>query len=51
MVREAEEAGELGMVFMHFKNDPYETDYVIFKAEHFLRFLGWAKEGAAQERE
>lgn len=50
-VQEADDAGEIGLVYLHWLNAKYEEDdYVIFKTRHFLRLLELAKLGAAMER-
>ena len=45
--REAEDAGEIGACFIHWKNGDYQDDYVVLKSEHFINFLELAKVGSA----
>lgn len=49
-IREADDAKEIGAVFIHWMNGSYEQDdYVILSSEHFLRLLELAKIGSAVE--
>jgi hypothetical protein len=50
-VKEAEDVGEIGVLYVHWANANYEhDDYVILKNAHFLRFLELAKIGHAVEQ-
>jgi hypothetical protein len=48
--KEAEEAGEIGCVVFHFKNDSHENNYYIWGAKHAVRIIELAKLGALVER-
>lgn len=50
MVDEADLSGAIGLVYLKWKGEKFDDDYVIFKAAHFYRFLEWAKVGATQEK-
>lgn len=48
MFREAEDAGEVGACYIHWKNADYtQDDYVVLKSKHFLEFLELAKVGSS----
>lgn len=47
--KEADLIGAIGLVYLHWVGANYNDDYVIFKAEHFYRWLDLARTGAAME--
>lgn len=47
--REAEEAGEIGCVAFHFKNEPHEKIYYIWEGAHATRLVELAKLGVLVE--
>jgi hypothetical protein len=47
MIREAETAGQLGILDVHFKGESYGHDLIVMKAAHFQQFLEDAKAGRA----
>lgn len=49
MVGEAEAQGAIGCVYLHWKGEKFEDDYVIFKSEHFFRLMELARLGASME--
>ena len=49
MVAEAERSGAIGLVYLHWKGNDFSDDYVIFRSEHFFRFLEAAKRGWREE--
>jgi hypothetical protein len=58
-MKEADDQGEIGVVWIHFLNDQYDEDFVAFmddkgdafivRSRHFVRLLNLAKLGAVVE--
>lgn len=47
MIREAETAGQLGLLDVHFKGESYDHDLVVMRLSDFKQFLEDAKAGRA----
>lgn len=50
MVKEADNANEIGALWLHFKGQALENGYLIMQAKHWTRFLELAKLGATMEK-
>lgn len=46
MVNEAEIVGAIGALFIHWKHEEYDTDFVVIRSDHFYRLVELARKGA-----